>query len=137
MSDECAARSTLFAVSIGAAALLACGWGAECPYSCPGSSGFVVIVPADRANDVASVTSTGPCSSYSVSGSAPGLYFFGVTDDGVCQVTVSFRSGAPNFVGSVNIAPNAGPCCVGQATVQGDESIAVPELGPKDASSGN
>ena len=87
-------------------------------------------------DDVASVTPTGPCASESVSGSALGVYFFSVTGDGVCQVTISFRSGAPDFVASVNVIPNAGPCCVGQPMAE-KGSISVPELGSVDASSGN
>lgn len=108
---------------------------ADCHHSCPIST-FVVDVPADRLDDVASVTAAGPCISQSVTGSAPGIYFFSATGDGVCHVTVSFHSGAPDFMGSVTIAPNAGPCCVGQPTAQ-SESISVPELGSADASSGN
>lgn len=104
-----------------------CGEDANCNHSCP-ISGFAVIVPADRVGDVASVTPTGPCMSYSVAGSQPGVYFFSVTGDGVCQITVSFRSGAADFVASVNIVPNAGPCCVGQPTAE-KGTISVPELG--------
>jgi hypothetical protein len=108
------------------------GVGADCHHSCP-IDGFVVEVPADRVEDVSSVTPAGPCGPQSVEGSAPGYYFFSVTGDGVCQIVVSFRSGAPNFVASVNIVPNAGPCCVGQPTAQ-QGSISVPELGSLDAS---
>jgi hypothetical protein len=135
MSYTCAARSALFAVSMGAAALLGCDSGADCRHSCPISS-FVVDVPADRVDDVASVTPAGPCVSESVTGAAPGLHFFSVRDDGVCQITVSFRSGAPDFVGSVSIAPYPGPCCVGQPMAQ-SQSIDVPEVGSVDGSSGN
>jgi hypothetical protein len=133
MSYTCAARSALFAVSMGAAVLLGCH--SDCPFDCP-ISDFVVDVPADRVSDVASVTSAGPCVSESVTGAAQGLYFFSVRDDGVCQVTVSFRSGAPDFVGNVTIAPSPGPCCTGQPVAQ-SRDIFVPELGPVDASSGN
>jgi hypothetical protein len=111
------------------------GAGADCHHSCPIST-FALDVPADRVDDVASVTPTGPCASESVSGSALGVYFFRVTGDGVCQVTISFRSGAPDFVASVNVIPNAGPCCVGQPTAE-KGSISVPELGSVDASPGN
>ncbi len=130
-----AARSALFAASMGAAALLGCDSGPDCRHSCPVSD-FAVNVPGDRVGDVASVTSAGPCGSQTVTGAAPGLYFFSVTDVGVCQVTVSFRSGAPDFVGSVSIAPYPGPCCVGQATAQ-SPTIDVPEVASVDASSGN
>jgi hypothetical protein len=108
---------------------------ADCHHSCP-ISGFAVVVPADRVDDVASVTPGGPCNSQSVTGSAPGVYFFSVTEDGVCQITVSFRSGAPDFVASLGIVPNAGPCCVGQPTAQGGD-ISVPELGSMGGSSGD
>jgi hypothetical protein len=107
----------------------------DCHGSCPGSF-FDVVVPADREDDVASVISVGPCRWLSVTGAAPGVYVFSVTDDGVCKVTVSFRSGAPDFVGSVTVAPNAGPCCIGQPAAQ-IERIDVPDLGAADASSGN
>ena len=110
------------------------GAGTDCHHSCPISS-FAVDVPTDRVDDVASVTPTGPCGPESVTGSASGVYFFSVTGDGVCQVTISFRSGAPDFVASVNVVPNAGPCCVGQPTAD-KGSISVPE-GSVDASSGN
>jgi hypothetical protein len=130
-----AARSTLV-VSMSAAALFGCDWGARCAHSCPVST-VAVNVPADRVSDVDSVTSAGPCQSAdSVDGFRPGLYFFSPTGDGVCQITVLFRSGAPNFVGSVGIAPNPGPCCVGQATFQ-NADINVPEVGSVDSSSGN
>jgi hypothetical protein len=111
------------------------GAGVDCHHSCPISS-FAVDVPSDRVDDVASVTPTGACRSESVTGSTPGVYFFSVTGDGVCQVTISFRSGAPDFVASVNVIPNAGPCCVGQPTAE-KQSISVPGLGSVDASSGN
>ncbi len=106
------------------------GGSADCHHSCP-IDDFAVFVPADRVDDVASVTSEGPCTSESVTGSAPGIYFFSVTATGVCRVTIAFLSGAPDFVGSMSIVPNAGPCCVGQATAQSG-SIAVPELGQAD-----
>jgi len=111
------------------------GAGADCHHSCP-ISGFAVDVPADRVDDVASITPGGPCNSESVTGSAPGVYFFSVTGDGVCQITASFRSGAPDFVTTVNIVPNAGPCCVGQPTAQRG-NISVPELGSTGGSSGS
>jgi hypothetical protein len=111
------------------------GVGTDCHHSCPISS-FAVEVPTDRVDDVASVTPIGPCGPESVTRAAPGVYFFGVTGDGVCQVTISFRNGAPDFVASVNVVPNAGPCCVGQPTVE-KGSISVPEAGSVDASSGN
>jgi hypothetical protein len=126
-----------FVALVSLSLVLGCSNGvdADCHHSCP-ISGFAVEVPADRVDDVASVTPTGPCASESVTGSAPGVYFFTVTEDGVCQVIVSFRSGAPDFVASVNIIPNAGPCCVGQPTAQ-QGSFLVPELGSLDASVGN
>ena len=107
----------------------------DCRHSCPVSS-FAVDVPADRVGDVASVTPAGPCNSQSVTGSASGVYFFSVFGDGVCQITVSFRSGAPDFVASVDIVPNAGPCCVGQPTAQ-KRAISVPELASSGGASGN
>jgi hypothetical protein len=114
---------------------IGCTSSADCHHSCPISS-FALDVPADRVDDVASVTPTGPCTPESVTGSAPGLYFFSVTGNGVCQIMVSFQSGAPDFVASVSIVPNPGPCCVGQPTAQ-ETDISVPELGTVDASSGN
>ena len=115
--------------------VVGCSEGANCNHSCP-ISDFAVIVPTDRIDDVASITPTGPCTSESATGFAPGVYFFYVTGDGVCPITVSFRSGAPDFVASVSIVPNAGPCCVGQPTAE-KGNISVPDLGSLDASSGN
>ena len=126
--------SKLAALAI-ASLFLAVGCGPDCNHSCP-ISRFAVDVPADRVDDVASVIPTGPCGSESVTGSAPGIYFFTVTGNGVCQITVSFRSGAPDFVASVSIGPSAGPCCKGQSVAQ-TGTISVPELGSVDASSGN
>jgi hypothetical protein len=130
--------SGLFGLATGGLFLaLGCGdgTGTDCHHSCPISS-FVVEVPADRVDDVASVTPTGPCRSESVTGSAPGVYFVSVTGDGICQVAIAFRSGAPDFVASINIVPNAGPCCVGQPTAE-KGSVSVPELGSTSASPGN
>ena len=118
-----------------ASLFLAVGCGPDCNHSCPISS-FAVDVPADRVDDVASVTPMGQCTADPFSGSAPGIYFFTVTGNGVCQITVSFKSGAPDFVASVSIVPSAGPCCKGQPAAQ-TGSISVPELGAVDASSGN
>jgi|SRR3954470_20678272 hypothetical protein len=122
-------------VALPIASLLAVGCGADCHHSCP-ISNFAVDVPADRVDDVASVTPTGPCRSESVTGSAPGIYFVSVTGNGTCQIAVSFRSGAPDFVASVSIVPNPGPCCVGQPAAQ-QGIISVPDLGSVDASSGD
>ena len=113
------------------ACLASCRAGDDCHHSCPVGS-FTVTVPEDRLSDVASVEVTGPCSPQTVSGGVPQVFFFSVTDEGVCQVTVSFRSGAPDFVKNVLIAKRKEECCLNAAYAQGD--VTVPEIGPIDAS---
>lgn len=137
MTSICHRRFGLVVLPIASLFLaVACsdGAGADCHHSCP-IGGFAVDVPADRVDDVASITPAGPCKSQSVTGSGRDVYFFNVTGDGVCQITVSFRSGAPDFIASIDIVPNAGPCCVGQPTPQ-KGSISVPELGSTGGSPG-
>jgi hypothetical protein len=110
----------------------------DCHHSCTVEM-FAVDVPADRVADVASVSVSpeGPCrdGGFPITGAAPGIYYFSVTDVGVCRVTVSFSSGAPDFTASVLIVPNCGPCCLGRPIPQ-DPLIMVPELEPADASPG-
>jgi hypothetical protein len=107
----------------------------DCHHSCPISS-FAIDVPKSRVSDVAAVTPIGPCAPEQVVGSEAGVYFFRVTGTGVCHLTVSFQSGAPDFVTDVNITPNPGPCCVGQPTAE-TILIDVPDGGPVDAAMGN
>jgi hypothetical protein len=129
-----------FTAVIGAKLVLACFWWCacvvscqDCNHSCPIGS-FAVTVPEDRLSDVASVEVTGPCTPQTVTGSVPQVFFFAVTGEGVCHVTVSFRSGAPDFVRDVPLAkPKAKEgCCLNVPGAQGD--VAVPEIGPMDAS---
>jgi hypothetical protein len=76
---------------------------------------------------------TGPCSSKPDNGSEPQVFFISVLEEGVCHVTVSFRSGAPDFVSDVQLAkPKGSGCCLTLAYAQDD--VIVPELGPMDAS---
>jgi hypothetical protein len=114
------------------ACVASCRGGEDCNHSCPLGS-FAVDVPEDRLNDVASVEGTGPCSPETASGGAPQVFFFGVTGEGVCQVTVSFRSGAPDFVKNVLLAKPKSGCCLNVAYAQ-DYDVSVPEIGPIDAS---
>lgn len=136
-----ARKAAFLAVSIASLVVGCAGNGTDnsnnvqCPRTCPPSV-FSADVPADRAADVASVTSAGPCASVSVAGAAPGFYFFRTTGEGLCQVTISFKSGAPAFVGSMNIVPSSGPCCLGEPTAV-SAGISVPELGGLDGSTGN
>jgi hypothetical protein len=68
-----------------------------------------------------------------VTGSPPQVFFFGVTGEGVCHITVSFRSGAPDFVSDVPLAKPKSGCCLTVAYAQEDDVI-VPESRPIDAS---
>ena len=44
-------------------------------------------------------------------GFPPGIFFIGLRGgNGTCRVTVSFLSGAPNFVTEVQVGPS-NPCC--------------------------
>src|SRR5262245_3486804 len=63
---------------------------------------FKLTLPSDRVSDVASVTASGPCT---LLNAAPGkawfdpsgrTYWFYPSGEGVCRITVSFRSGAPD-----------------------------------------
>jgi hypothetical protein len=85
-------------------------------------------------SDVAAVAPTGPCEPEQVY--QAGVYFFRVTGVGVCHLSVSFRSGAPDFVTEVKITPNPGPCCVGEPAAE-TSAVAVPESGPADAATDN
>jgi len=129
-------RHILAVLSAAFAATLAVGCSNEdCNHSCP-INDFTVDVPKDRVSDVAAVTPTGPCEPEPVSGSPPGVYFFTVTGVGVCHLTVTFRSGAPDFVADVKSAPNSGPCCVGQPIAETNE-VDIPENGSADAATDN
>ena len=75
----------------------------------------------------------GPCGPEMVTGSAPNIFFFYVDSEGICQITVSFRSGAPAFVSDVPLAKPKDGCCLSVAYAQGD--VTVPELAEMDASS--
>jgi len=114
------------------ACLISCSSGDDCNHSCPTGS-FAVTVPEDRLSDVASVEGTGPCSPQTITGSPPQVFFFGVTGEGVCHITVSFRSGAPDFVSDVLLAKPKAGCCLNGAYAQ-DSDVIVPEIGPIDAS---
>jgi hypothetical protein len=116
-------------LSLAIAAVCSSGCGDDCHHSCPID---IFSVDVENASDVAAVSATGPCAPQTVTGSQPGIYFFSPTGLGVCHLTVSFRSGAPDFVSDVKITPNPGPCCVNQAVAETSE-VYVPDLGPIDA----
>src|SRR5437899_12642507 len=116
-------RVVLAAVSCGAC-VVSCSIGEDCNHSCPIGS-FAVTVPVDRLSDVASVEVTGPCSpDNTVSGFPPQVFFFRVSGEGVCQVTVSFRSGVPDLVKDVPLAKARGGGCRSVVYAQGDVSVA-------------
>jgi hypothetical protein len=108
----------------------------DCHHSCPVSF-FVVVLPKDRTSDVAAVTPTGPCASGGpVVGSQGGEYDVTASGVGVCHLTVSFLSGAPDFVTDVNLTQNPGPCCLNQP-VPVPYAVDVPESGSADAAADN
>lgn len=128
MGFKHASRLLIAALAVGP---LSCGGsstagGEVCAHFCARAS-FGVVVPEDRAGDVAAMTATGPCEPTRLLPSQPGVYSFDVEGAGVCRITVSFKSGAPDFVGNMKLLPNSGPCC---PTVPSAETtfIAVPEL---------
>jgi hypothetical protein len=92
---------------------------------------FTLVIPGDRLNDVASIVPIGPCegpTKFSASDPA-GQYIFRVRDVGICHVTVSFLSGAPDFVSDVQIG-YLSMCChtpAAQTSV-----VYVPEIGSVD-----
>lgn len=88
--------------------------GSDCNEQCSGHRDFEVAVPASRADDVASVRTMGPCDPPSKI--SPVLYEVGTSGLGVCRITVSFRSGAPDFVGEMQTTATTGCCCQGKPT---------------------
>ena len=120
-------RSLVSAVLGWSLCLVSCNGstGDDCHHSCPLGS-FVVTVPQDRLNDVASVQATGPCAQETVTGSAPQFFYFGVNGEGVCRITVSFRSGVPDFVKDVQSAKPHEGCCPNVAYPQ-EGNVTVPE----------
>jgi hypothetical protein len=86
---------------------------------------LVVDIPQDHLKDVAAIAFTGPCEQVQ-----RGQYR--LTGAGVCRITVSFLSGAPDYVTDVKITSNPGPCCAGQL-IADPSFVDVPESAPTDA----
>ena len=83
----------------------AAGDGSTC--ECP-QSGFSVSIPADRLDDIESVTATGACSNVSSPKSGP--YFISPDSVGICHISVVFRSGAPEFQADVPLTRGTFEC---------------------------
>lgn len=127
MRDQSARKKCAFARLPGWVCLLLLGDAtvAESCVSVPGCTGsaFLIEVPLQRTADVASVTQSGPgCPSsetpYCADSQSPcGIYgtraaSLQTLQQGLCTVTVRFRSGAPPFVATTTFAPQPG-CTVG------------------------
>ena len=121
----------ILASFLGCTYLASCGTGDDCQHSCPVGS-FAVIVPEDRLSDVVSVEVSGPCSRQTFAD--PQKFYFSVSDEGVCHVTVSFRS-SPDFVSHVQLAKSNTGCCSNVAHAAGN--VTVPENSTIDASVDN
>jgi hypothetical protein len=90
-------------------------------------------VGSTNVTDVAVVAVSGPCEVGGFQGNVP---YVGSTGLGVCRITVSFRSGAPDFVTDVTMKANPGPCCHGALT-WGPYFVQVPDSQPADAATDN
>ena len=107
----------------------------QCRHSCP--LGYLdVPIPADRLSDLASIVGMGTCDQMfselsAAAGFPPGHYTTVVHGAGSCHVTVSFLSGAPDFVGDVQTEFGS-PCCTTVAYAQ-PSFLSVPEIGAGDA----
>jgi len=111
---------------LGALALAACSSDGNAPMECHCPAGiFLVSVPADRMNDVDSVTATGACSHASPSGKDG----YSVSEDGVgtCHIAVTFKSGAPEFDADVQLARGTFECEASCPPVP-SSPVVVPEL---------
>jgi hypothetical protein len=89
--------------------------------NCPNDA-FGVTVPADRAGDVKSVTATGVCL---VSSFDSSNILIGVSGSGSCHITVTFKSGAPEFDANVQIEPATDACACRQVP---SSPVVIPEL---------
>lgn len=104
--------------------IAACSSGST-PMACRCPSGaFGVSVPADRIDDVGSVTATGACSNASF---GSGMIYVSEKSVGTCHIVVVFKSGAPEFDADVPLTQGTFEC-EASCSPMPSSPVAVPEL---------
>jgi hypothetical protein len=89
-----------------------------------GEVGLGISIPADRIDDVATVTASGPGCESAVMMPYPRVFWVAGRAAGTCHVEVTFRSGAPTFRADAELVPHSEGCCNGYI----GEGIIVPDL---------
>ena len=101
------------------------GGGEPTVCNCP-SGVFSISVPADRVNDVESVSATGACSHASSSNGDE--YYLSEDSVGTCHISVTFKSGAPEFEADVPLTRGTYECEAVCAPTP-SSPVVVPEAG--------
>jgi hypothetical protein len=89
-----------------------------------GEYGVGISVPADRFDDVANVTATGPGCASEVMTPQPHVFWVRGRAVGTCHIEITFRSGAPTFTADAQVEAHQTGCCSGFLA----DPVVVPEL---------